>query len=131
LSERNHRDPIPVEHAGHLVAMHALAMLNVLRGYEAARNAGKRDGQRHREALRESMQLTGGRALSWVDLVDLLERLERRNRSDALLVLLKVFNECTDAEIATALGRSLTSIRRDWRSVRAVVRVMLEESRSP
>ncbi len=115
--------PAPSER-GHLMALAACAMRQVLVGMARHANAGKRSGihvtldEYHQDATRSAEEVLALDAA--------LERLSSIDLRGAQMVELRYFGGYTEEETATILGISDRTLRRDWRRVRAFLQAELD-----
>lgn len=117
--------PIPSEH-GHLMALSACAMRQVLVGMARHANADKRSGQA--VTLDDVHADPAQSAPSAVDVLALdaaLERLAELDLRSAQMVELRYFGGYTEKETAAILGITDRTLRRDWRRARAFLQAEL------
>jgi RNA polymerase sigma factor (TIGR02999 family) len=101
-----------------LFAAAARAMREVLIDH-ARRAAGRRGGGRQRVALDAAVDYFQGQGLDFVAVHEALDRLAELDGRRAQFMTLRYFGGMTGAEVATALGVSVTTIEQDWRLARA------------
>lgn len=115
--------PAPSER-GHLMALAACAMRQVLVGMARHANAGKRAGihvtldEHHEDSTRSADEVLA--------LDTALERLAGIDLRGAQMVELRYFGGYTEEETAAILGISDRTLRRDWRRVRAFLQAELD-----
>ena len=101
-----------------LFASAARAMREVLIDH-ARRRAAVRRGSRRRIALDAVVDYFEGQRLDVVAVHEALDRLAELDGRQAQVMNLRYFGAMTVAEVATALGVSVTTIEQDWRLARA------------
>ena len=119
-------DGLELKDRGHLMAVTACAMRQVLLDRARARLRVKRGAGQAVEELDESRVPAGGAGPEW--LLDLDRALLRLRERDALLERLfecRFFGGFSDAETAEALGLSLRTAQRGWMRARAWLRADL------
>ncbi len=115
----------------HFCAVAATAMRQVLRDHARGRRAAKRGGGAQREALDDIATPGGETFVSAVALDDALEKLSGLDARKARLVELRFFGGLTAEETAEALGVSLSTVEKEWRSTRAwLSRELADETKS-
>ncbi len=102
-----------------LFAAAARAMREVLIDHARRRAAGRRGGGRRRVALDAAVDYFEGQRLDVVAVHEALDRLAELDARQAQVMTLRYFGGMTVAEVATALGVSVTTIEQDWRLARA------------
>lgn len=105
---------------GHFFAVAAQAMRRILVDHARARAAGKRGAGVAPHSL--GVDLAEETPVAPIDLLALdraLDRLAAADRDQARIVELRFFGGLTLEETAEADGRSLATIKRDWRTARA------------
>lgn len=100
----------------HLFALAAHAMRQVLVDHARRRTAAKRDDAWRQVTLTDAGPADGLGAEEMLALDDALERLEERQRR---IVECRFFAGMSDEEIATALGVTDRTVRREWVKARA------------
>ena len=103
----------------HFLGVASLAMRRILVNYARGRRAQKRGGDAVAATLHDGEH---GRVTRTDDLLALdesLDRLAARSERAARVVEMWFFGGLSHAEIATALGVSEPTVRRDWRSAKA------------
>lgn len=104
-------------------------LIDEIRRRAAVRHGG--DQQRTTLDTREAVAPDESGGLSRVEVMDLesaLERMERTTPSLVHLVEMKFFGGMTNAEIAEALGVSLSTVKRDWLKARTILHSLLEHA---
>jgi RNA polymerase sigma factor (TIGR02999 family) len=115
--------PAPSEH-GHLMALSACAMRQVLVGMARQAHAGKRSGLNvtlddvHHDAERSADEVLA--------LDRALENLAKLDIRSAQMLELRYFGGYSETETATILGVTDRTLRRDWRRARAFLQTELE-----
>ena len=105
--------------AGHFFALAALAMRRVLVTYAQRRAAAKRGGGAATLTLLDGDAAREARPESLLALDEALDRLEAVAERPARVVTMRFFGGLTQEEIADALGVSVPTVQRDWRTARA------------
>ena len=107
------------EDASHFFGIAARVMRQVLVDYARATGAAKRGAGRLRVTLSELNHMTPGPDIDILALEAALTRLATLDADQAHLVELRFFAGLTLEEAADVLGRSPSTLKRDWRSARA------------
>ncbi len=107
---------------GHFMAVAATMMRRILVNHELARRADKRDAQMEPLTLGALDQLTDGPAADVVAVHEALLAFERVDPRAAKVVELRFFGGLDHDEIATLLGVSVPTLKRDWALARAWLR---------
>jgi len=119
--------PVPTDPAA-LLAAAANTMRRVLVDHARARGRDKRGGARQRVPL-DSLQLaTSAGAAQLLDLDAALDALKQLDLRLAEHAQLRLFAGLGDPEIASTLGISDRTVRRDWTLARAFLQRHLDES---
>jgi RNA polymerase sigma factor (TIGR02999 family) len=114
----------------HFLALAARAMRFVLIDYARAHSAQKRGGGGQAVPL-DAIQLAAeSRATELVTLHEALEELATRDTRLSRVVEYKFFGGLTFEEIATVLGLSVPTVKRDWTRARAWLHRSLEPAAS-
>lgn len=117
----------------HFFALAAKAMRQILMDYARRRQAVKRGGGAAPVALdtaaAEVNPVSSDSAADLLALEDAMAQLERVNERQARVVECRFFAGLPVAETAAALGISEATVKRDWRTARAVLRQALEPLR--
>lgn len=103
----------------HFYALAARAMRQLCVDLARARRAGKRGGDRAAVTLDEALAQTAGLPFDVLDLDAALSELAELDPREARVVELRFFGGLAMSEIAVALGVSLATAEREWRSARA------------
>lgn len=107
----------------HLIAFAARAMRRILISYGVARTREKRGGPSVvRLPLDEALDLCTQRDVNIVAVDEALEELEREDPRQAQIVELRFFAGLTVEEIASALGISCKTVKRDWATAKLWLR---------
>ena len=104
-------------------------LIDEIRRRAAVRHGG--DQQRTTLDTRRMVAPEWSEGLSRVEVMDLesaLERMERTVPPLVHLVEMKFFGGMTNAEIAEALGVSLSTVKRDWLKARTILHSLLRQS---
>lgn len=117
-----------LEDRGHLMAVAACAMRQVLISRARARSADKRGGGRAAVPLDDAQASVEAQAEWLLDLDRALERLRAHDPRLVAVVECRFFAGLGEEETAQALGLSLRSVQRGWMRARAWLRAELEES---
>ena len=118
-------DNISWQNRAHFFAMASKIMRRVLVDYARKRHAAKRGGNESAVTLLESRQADG--RVEEVDLIALdeaLTKLEALDERQCQVVQMRYFGGLKNDEIATVLGVSVPTVKRDW----AVARVWLRRA---
>jgi RNA polymerase sigma factor (TIGR02999 family) len=112
------------ESRAHFFALAARAMRFVLVGYARSRSREKRGGPGADRSLDEALALVASddvetEAVELLSLDAALERLATVDERLAHVVELRFFGGMEHEEIARATGRSVPTVKRDWRRARA------------
>lgn len=103
----------------HFLALASRAMRFILIDHARARTAKKRGGRMEPVALDDVQVVVEGQAIELLDLNTAVERLARQEPRLAELVDCRFFGGLTHEEVATVTGRSVPTVKRDWRRARA------------
>ncbi len=103
----------------HLLALSARAMRQVLVDDARARKADKRGGGQEALTLTASLGSAEHAVVEVLTLDELLTALHKADERAAQIVELRYFGGYTEEEVATMLGISDRTLRRDWRKARA------------
>ncbi len=77
-------------------------------------------------SLQEGDAITTGQSVDLLAVHEALERLAALDPRQASIVEMRFFSDMTNEEIAAALGVSVKTVERDWRSAKAWLRLQLE-----
>jgi RNA polymerase sigma factor (TIGR02999 family) len=103
----------------HFFALAARAMRQVLVDYARERGARKRGGDRRRTTLDDAAISIDGIAEEMLGIDRALTALEQVDERLSRLVEWRFFGGMTEEEIATAMGVTARTVRRDWQKARA------------
>ncbi len=103
----------------HFFAVAARMMRHILVDYARSRGRGKRGAGAVRITLTDDAVVTESQAEQLVDLNDALERLSKLDQRASQVVELKYFGGMSYDEIASVLGISAITVRRDWEFAKA------------
>jgi RNA polymerase sigma-70 factor (ECF subfamily) len=115
-----HGSPVPYRNRIHFFAIAAQTMRRILIDYARARDADKRGGHWHQVSL--SAVDGWNPAAQNEDMLALDEALAKLEKADpraARVVELRFFGGLLEDEIATLLGISVITVKRDWKVARA------------
>lgn len=111
---------------GHFFAVASLAMRHVLVDFAKARLTLKRGGPRRRITLDDDAIAVDEQADALLQLDDALARLAAREPRLAKVVELRFFGGLSEGEIASSLGVTVRTVRRDWVKARVMLRHVLD-----
>jgi len=111
---------------GHFFAVASLAMRHVLVDFAKARLTLKRGGPRRRITLDDDAIAVDDQADALLQLDDALARLAAREPRLAKVVELRFFGGLSEGEIASSLGVTVRTVRRDWVKARVMLRHVLD-----
>ena len=94
-------------------------MRRILTNYAISRNTNKRGGQNLRLELDEAVMFATGRDVDLIGLDEALTELEKVDAGQARIVELKFYTGLKVDEIADLLGVSESTVKREWRMVKA------------
>lgn len=117
------QSPAPSER-GHLMALSACAMRQVLVGMARQANASKRSGIH--VTLDDQQPEAAASALEVLALDSALEQLAHIDIRSAQMVELRYFGGYSEEETAAILGVTDRTLRRDWRRARAFLQAQLD-----
>jgi RNA polymerase sigma factor (TIGR02999 family) len=102
----------------HFFAVAATAMRQILTDHARRRQAAKRGGA---EQVRVTLSgvAAGDSPIDLIALNDILTKLAALDERQARIVELRFFGGLTEEEVASALGVSLRTVQKDWRSAKA------------
>lgn len=109
----------------HFLAVATTAMRQILVDKARRRNAAKRGGDRNRVTLSDALAVSEDSQLDVLVVDDLITRLSALSPRQARMVEMRVFAGMTVAEVARVLEVSVTTLEKEWRRVRAWMRVEL------
>jgi RNA polymerase sigma factor (TIGR02999 family) len=112
--------PLDYQDRAHFLAIAAQTMRRILIDHARARTSAKRGGAQHRVSL----SVVGGATpeVACEDLLALdaaLTELESADPRAARVVELRFFGGLREEDVATALGVSAITVKRDWKAARA------------
>ena len=110
----------------HFFAVASLAMRHVLVDFAKARLTLKRGGTRRRISLDDDAIAVDDQADALLQLDDALARLGAKEPRLAKVVELRFFGGLNEDEIASSLGVTVRTVRRDWVKARVMRRHVLE-----
>jgi RNA polymerase sigma-70 factor (ECF subfamily) len=113
----------------HFLALAARAMRRILVDRARARRSQKRGEEPVRTELLESMMMSDHDAAQIVSVDEALKELTRRSPRQAQLVELRYFAGFSEAEIASAMGISVRTARREWQVARTRLREAIDGSK--
>jgi RNA polymerase sigma-70 factor (ECF subfamily) len=115
------------ENRAHFYGIAARLMRIVLVDYIRSGNAAKRGGAAHALTLDENMVLSPGRAPDVLEVNEALDQLEKVDERKAKVIELRYFGGMNREEIATTLGLTVATVKRDLRLGEAWLRRFLVE----
>lgn len=121
----------PFRDRAHFFALAARAMRFVLIGYARERTALKRGGSDRDLQLDDALAVATDGEADAHDLLALdaaLDKLAGHSERLAETVELRFFGGMTHEEIASATGRSVPTVKRDWRRARAYLYQLMHDS---
>lgn len=104
---------------GHFMAVAARAMRQILTNHARDRRAAKRGAGAARITLDEAIVADPVHEVDLLELDDALARLETLDERQCRIVELRYFAGLSVEEVASALGISEPTVKRDWRMARA------------
>jgi RNA polymerase sigma factor (TIGR02999 family) len=107
------------QNRAHFFGIAGRVMRQILVDYARERSAGKRGSGGIKLSLNETIYLTDERAAILIALDDALEELARFDSEKARLVELRYFAGLSVEETAQAMGISVPTVVRHWRSAKA------------
>lgn len=113
------KQEISLQSRAHFFGIAGLLMRQILVDYARARSAGKRGSGGIKLSLDETIYLTDERAAVLVALDDALKELAEFDEEKARLVELRYFAGLSVEETAQAMGISVSTVIRSWRSAKA------------
>ena len=118
-------EPIQFENRAHFFGIAARLMRMVLVDYSRARDAAKRGGSAEAVTLAESLAPSDARAPDVLEIDEALDQLAHVDARKAKVIELKYFGGMEREEIATALGLTVATVKRDLRLGEAWLRRFL------
>ena len=118
-------EPIQWENRAHFFGIAARLMRMVLVDYSRARKAAKRGGSSDPVTLEETLILSPSRAPDVLEVDEALGRLAALDKRKAEVIELRYFGGMEREEIATALGLTVPTVKRDLRLGEAWLRRFL------
>ena len=115
---------VPAQHAEwrnrtHFFALAARIMRQILVDYARGRLSEKRGGNAIRLSLAAAEDVPLPSTVDLLALDDALNRLEQMDAQQCRVVELKFFAGLSNADAATALNTSVSTVKRDWATARA------------
>lgn len=112
------------ENPGHFIEAFCRNMRYVLVDHARCKAAEKRGGALRRVPLNDALEMCASDPEKLLSLSELLERLANctslvEPQRKAKVVLLRVFGNLSEAEIAAAINTSAATVRRDWQRAKA------------
>lgn len=111
----------------HFFAVSARAMRQIVVDHVRRRRALKRGGGLEHTELKESRLLVVGRSVDLLELDDALSELAKLSERLARVVELRFFAGLSEDEVASVIGVSERTVRRDWIKARAYLLAALED----
>ena len=115
----------------HFIGMAANVMRHVLVDYARAHKAQQRDGGMKRVELREDLAISAEKLEEVIALNEALKSLESLHPRQGKVVELRYFGGLSLEQIASILGVSERSVKRDWSLARIWLFRELEQSSGP
>jgi RNA polymerase sigma factor (TIGR02999 family) len=106
------------QNKSHFVAVCALLMRQILVGYEREKRAAKRGGGMNRCTLEDVHAVMKGQPVDLLDLDRALTELSRLDSEQGRIVELRFFGGLSIEETAKVLGKSPSTVKRDWSTAR-------------
>ncbi len=110
--------PVECEDRLHFLHLAARQMRHLVIDYARRRKNVKRGGDVQKLALDEARDHAIALDAQMTDLDEALDRLEKMDERSAQVVELRFFGGMTEQEIATLLGVSVATVKRDWEFAR-------------
>ena len=117
--------PIPWENRAHFFGIAARLMRIILVDQLRSRRAAKRGGAARAVTLEEATMLLPSRALDVIEISEALDELAKVDERKAKVIELRYFGGMEREEIATALGMTIFTVKRDLRLAEAWLRQFL------
>jgi RNA polymerase sigma factor (TIGR02999 family) len=111
----------------HFFGAAAQAMREILIDQARRKASLKRGGESHRVQLSDSMALIEPPAEDLLAVDEAIQRLQAEEPRLAEMVLLRFYAGLTVEETAEALGRSVSTVTREWRQARAWLAARMQE----
>ncbi len=123
----------PCVDRNHFLALAAEAMRCILVDHARRRGAKKRGGDRKKQMLDSSIQLSTGpdTTVDLVDFGDALDRLSQLHERMRRVVELRLFGGLAHEEVADVLGVSRNTVANDWAFARSWLRAELSAESDP
>ncbi|HME08440.1 MAG TPA: sigma-70 family RNA polymerase sigma factor [Bryobacteraceae bacterium] len=121
--------PIQWENRAHFFGIAARLMRHALVDQLRARGAAKRGGGAQAVTLEESMLLCPARVPDVLEISEALDELAKVDERKAKVIELRYFGGMEREEIATALGLTIYTVKRDLRLAEAWLRLFLVNGR--
>lgn len=103
----------------HFYSIASRVMRRILVDYARARAARKRGGPQHQVTLEEGIAVTQQKTVDVIALDEALTKLGSVDERQAQVVEMRFFAGMEEEEIASILGISSRTVKRDWRIARA------------
>jgi RNA polymerase sigma factor (TIGR02999 family) len=113
------RQPVDCESRLHFLHLATRQMRNLIVDHARRRKNQKRGGDAPKLTLDEARDHAIPVDAQLADLDEALERLEKMDQRSAGVVELRFFGGLTEQEVATLLGISVATVKRDWDFARA------------
>jgi len=110
---------IAFQDRAHFFRLAARLMRRILVDYARQRNTEKRGDGYGRIALDDAISVTSEQCSDALEVNELMDRLAELSPRQATVVELRYFGGLTDEEIASAIGKNVRTVRRDWVMARA------------
>jgi RNA polymerase sigma-70 factor, ECF subfamily len=119
------RQPIEWENRAHFFGIAARVMRMILVDHARTRNAVKRGGDAAAVTLNDCMAVSPARALDVLEVDEALDRLAAVDERKAKVIELRYFGGMDREEVASALGLTVATVKRDLRLGEAWLRRFL------
>jgi len=107
------------QNRAHFFCVAARVMRRILVDYARQHNAEKRNEGAPAIPLDEAISIAADQSSTAIEIDDLLRKLAEISPRQAQVVEMRFFGGLSENEIATALGKSVRTVRRDWLMARA------------
>ena len=118
--------PVEFENRAHFFGIAARVMRLILVDHARAHYAAKRGGAAVAVTLDEGFAVTPGRAPGVLEIHEALDRLAEVDERKAKVIEMRYFGGMDREEVATALGLTLATVKRDLRIGEAWLRTFLD-----
>lgn len=115
------------QNRGHFFAIAAQAIRRILVDHDRRRRAAKRGDPRLRVTFDETLAVLAPGKVDLVGLDEALNELAALDPQQSRIVVLRFFGGLSGEEVATVLGISGSTVKRDWRLARAWLRRKMQQ----